>query len=74
MTLDIKNIGMIDELETPIEFEGITVVAGNNNTGKSTISKILYCIFTSLYKIEEKVKEILEKNYGRKTENPFVRG
>lgn len=46
MELKIKNIGKIKD--SCIEFNGLTVIAGVNSTGKSTISKILYSIFNSL--------------------------
>ena len=46
MKLKIKNIGKIKD--SIIEFNGLTVIAGINSTGKSTVSKILYCIFNSL--------------------------
>ncbi len=51
MRLKINNIGKISNAD--IEFNGITVVAGENNTGKSTISKVLYSIFNSNYRSEE---------------------
>ncbi|MCI5668713.1 MAG: ATP-binding protein [Oscillospiraceae bacterium] len=51
MRLKINNIGKISNAD--IEFNGITVVAGENNTGKSTISKVLYSIFNSNYHSEE---------------------
>ena len=62
MTLNIKNIGMIEELDKPIEFEGITVLVGDNNTGKSTISKVLYCIYSSFYKIDTQVINYIDRN------------
>ncbi len=46
MELKIKNIGKIKD--SSIEFNGLTVIAGVNSTGKSTVSKILYSIFNSL--------------------------
>lgn len=42
MVLDIKNVGKIKEAE--IALEGITIVAGPNASGKSTISKAFYLI------------------------------
>jgi len=29
--------------------KGITVIAGENNTGKSTFGKALYCMFNAFY-------------------------
>lgn len=46
MKLYIKNIGMIRE--ATILLNGLTVVAGKNDSGKSTIGKILYCIIKTL--------------------------
>lgn len=42
MKLEIRNIGRVEKAD--IEIQGITVVAGENGTGKSTISKSLYSI------------------------------
>lgn len=53
MKLKLKNIGKIENAD--IELQGITVIAGENNTGKSTIGKMLFCIFDSFYKIQEQV-------------------
>ena len=55
MNLELTNIGKIEHAN--IEINGITVIAGENNTGKSTIGKMLFCVFHSFYKIEEQVKE-----------------
>ena len=43
MRLEIKNIGRIEEAS--IEMNGITVIAGENDTGKSTVGKVLYAPF-----------------------------
>ena len=55
MILTLKNIGKI--AEASVELNGITVIAGENNTGKSTVGKVLFCIFNSFYKIKEKIDE-----------------
>lgn len=54
MKLNIKNFAKIEEAD--ILIDGITVIAGENNTGKSTIGKILFALFNSLSDIEEKIK------------------
>lgn len=43
MELRIKNFAKISEAD--IVIDGITVIAGNNNTGKSTVGKILDAVF-----------------------------
>ncbi len=40
MRLIIKNIGMLKEAD--VKLEGLTVIAGENDTGKSTLGKILF--------------------------------
>lgn len=55
MLLTIKNIGKIEEAE--IELDGITVLAGENNTGKSTVGKVLCAMFNSLHGLEEYVEQ-----------------
>lgn len=55
MKLKINNFAMIKKAE--IEIDGITVIAGQNNTGKSTIGKILFSLFNSLYDIDKKVDQ-----------------
>lgn len=53
MRLQIENLAKIEKVD--INIDGITVIAGANNTGKSTISKTLYCVFNSLYDVENKI-------------------
>ncbi len=40
MQLQLKNIGMIKEAN--VKIDGLTVIAGENDTGKSTVGKALY--------------------------------
>ena len=42
MELQLKNIGMIKEAN--VKIDGLTVIAGENDTGKSTVGKALYLI------------------------------
>ena len=78
MFLNVKNTGKLSTAQ--IEIKGITVIAGVNNTGKSTIGKILFCIFNSFYKIDQQIErersniisEIIVSQYNE-TENKFTR-
>ena len=76
MNLELKNVGKIKYAN--VELNGITVLAGENNTGKSTVGKMLFCIFHSFYKIEEQIQEERIKAMERVFStfdyaNPFIR-
>ena len=55
MEISIKNIGKVKEAN--IKIDGITVIARENDTGKSTISKALFTMFNSFYNINDKEKQ-----------------
>ncbi|MDR1492635.1 MAG: ATP-binding protein [Planctomycetaceae bacterium] len=55
MILEIANIGKIQNAK--IELRGITVVAGGNNTGKSTFGKVLYCMFNAFCNAETAIQK-----------------
>lgn len=63
MKLSLKNIGKIHE--AMIEINGITVIAGENNTGKSTVSKALYSVFNSFYHIDLKIHRERANSVGK---------
>jgi len=46
MELQLKNIGMIKEAN--VKIDGLTVIAGENDTGKSTLGKSLYSLIKSI--------------------------
>lgn len=53
MQLKISNVAKIKE--AVINIDGITVIAGENNTGKSTIGKLLFAIFNSMNNMSGKI-------------------
>ena len=67
MFFEIDNIGKIKNAQ--IEMQGITVLAGNNSTGKSTFGKALYCIFNAFYESDSEIK----KERKRNIEDIFIR-
>ena len=60
MKLAITNVGPFSGRQE-IHLDGITILAGLNGVGKSTFGKVLYCVFSSFYDIEEKVTHDRER-------------
>jgi len=54
MILEVENIGKIRSAK--LDFKGITVLVGDNNSGKSTVGRILASLFTVLPTLENSVK------------------
>lgn len=54
MRLSIKNLGKIKKAE--IDLNGITVIAGDNDTGKSTVGKALYAMFNSFHGLADNIQ------------------
>ncbi|MEI0602960.1 AAA family ATPase [Brachyspira alvinipulli] len=79
MELQLRNIGMIKEAN--IILDGLTLIAGENDTGKSTVGKALYAVVAGLNNSEKNYKEYVEeikilpivRNIVRKSENEFIK-
>lgn len=54
MKLHIENLAKVASAD--FEFKGITVIVGNNNTGKSTVGKVLYAVFNSMINFKERIE------------------
>ncbi|MBP3489101.1 MAG: ATP-binding protein [Roseburia sp.] len=59
MKLRIQNVAKIKSAE--LELNGITVITGNNNSGKSTVGKAIFSIYNSLVNVEERITAQKEK-------------
>ena len=57
MKLHIENIMAIGSAD--IDLDGITVIVGNNNTGKSTIGKVLFAMFNALSNLNAQTRDAL---------------
>lgn len=55
MFLEVCNISKIKKAK--ITLRGITVLAGNNNTGKSTFGKTLFCMFNSFFNAKNAIQK-----------------
>ena len=71
MELTLRNVGKIDEAS--ITINGITIIAGENNTGKSTVGKALYCIFNAFHNIDDKINDERTSLIYRAINTPFRR-
>jgi predicted ATPase len=60
MKLTIKNIGVIKEAD--IELSGLTVIAGENDSGKSTVGKLMFSITKAIGKYQENTNIYLQDN------------
>lgn len=63
MKLYLKNVGKIQE--TTIAIDGITVIAGENNTGKSTVSRAVFSMLNSFGNVDERIKAEMESSLKR---------
>lgn len=69
MVLKIKNFGKIAEAN--IRLDGITVICGDNNTGKSTVGKALFSFFNALSNYKNKI-DTQKSNKLRTTIRNFI--
>ncbi len=65
MKLSIKNIGKIKD--AAIEINGITAIAGENNTGKSTVSRALFVMFSSFCNVKKQIQNARMQNMRKIT-------
>lgn len=62
MKLDVRKFNMIEEAELLID--GLTVIAGDNDTGKSTIGKLLFSMFKAYDRAiaeKKKIDDVFEE-------------
>lgn len=59
MKIKLQGIGIIKDSE--IELNGLTVVTGDNNSGKTTVGKVVYSLFDAVSNLSEKAES--DKNY-----------
>lgn len=58
MRLKLKNIGMLKEAE--LTLHKLCVIAGENDNGKSTVGKIVFCILKAVNRYKEDLRESKE--------------
>ena len=71
MLLKLKNIGMIKESE--VKLDGLTVIAGENDTGKSTVGRLLFSLIKSISRYKEDLEEDKDKKIQKIVERIYFR-
>ncbi|MCX6579830.1 MAG: AAA family ATPase [Candidatus Aminicenantes bacterium] len=69
MQVTFKNTGMIEEAE--IEVNGLTVIAGENDTGKSTVGKLLFAIIKTFNRFERDTRLFQVRDIRRLIDNYY---
>ena len=55
MEFSIRGIGIIKEAD--IKMDGLTVIAGSNNSGKTTVGRALYAVTSAVEDLAEKQQQ-----------------
>jgi predicted ATPase len=71
MRVEMKNIGLIQNID--IQINGLTVIAGENDTGKSTVGKALFSIIKAFTRYSEDFAEENRKLMLNKIESVYFR-
>ncbi len=71
MRLKLKNIAIIEEAE--IELDSISVIAGYNGTGKSSISKALYAVLSTNNDLQKKIENERKKSLEHLLSQSFLK-
>jgi energy-coupling factor transporter ATP-binding protein EcfA2 len=71
MKLILENIGMLKHAE--ITLRNLCVIAGENDNGKSTLGKIVFCIVKAINRYKEDLQESKEFLAGEKTVEIYFR-
>lgn len=69
MKLLLKNIGMLKHAE--LSLHPLCVIAGENDNGKSTIGKIVFCIVKAINKYQDELQESKEHQLSDKVEEIY---
>lgn len=70
MNLKLKNIGIVKQAN--VRLDGLTVIAGENDTGKSTVGKLMFAIVKAVSRYEQDLNESKEYNIKRLMEEIYV--
>lgn len=69
MEVSVKNFGTISSAD--IHIGGLTVITGENDTGKSTIGKILFSLVKAVARYEEDLEEVKEDRFTEEAQKLY---
>ena len=69
MQIKLKNIGMLKEAE--LSLNSLTLIAGENDNGKRTVGKVVFCIIKAINRYKEDLQESKEHKLNEKFNNLF---
>ena len=69
MQMKLRNIGMLEKAE--LNLNSLTLIAGENDNGKSTIGKVIFCIIKAINKYKDELQESKEQKLKERLENLF---
>jgi hypothetical protein len=70
MNLNLKYIGIVKNAD--VRLDGLTVIAGENDTGKSTVGKLMFSIVKAVSRYEQDLNVSKEHNIIRMMEEIYV--
>lgn len=70
MRLTIENIGLIRHAQ--IQLNGLTVIAGSNDSGKSTVGKIIFSLVKAIQRYQDDLEESKDIKLAEKLRTLFV--
>ena len=71
MRLKIRNINKVQNAE--IKLDGLTVIAGANSSGKSTVGKLLFTMIKSIANTDAPGKQSRERKLKKRVEALYKR-
>ncbi|RIW26965.1 hypothetical protein D3H55_23405 [Bacillus salacetis] len=71
VSLELKNIGLINYAN--VKIDGLSIIAGENDTGKSTIGKTMFAIIKAFSRYEQDFNEDNKRQIYRLLHNIFMR-
>lgn len=69
MQIKLKNIGMLEKAE--LSLNSLTLIAGENDNGKSTVGKVIFCIIKAINKYKDELQESKEHKLKERLDNLF---